>query len=124
MPGAPRPSDRIERMTRPSRALVLGIGVFALLGLLLRWRAALAFHQSPTAMPLGLDAAFYDRWARALAEGSGPPPQVFPLAPLYPTLLGLLYRVPGLGPDAMFTVQHAFGVGLVFATGLIAAVLA
>jgi len=111
-------------MTRPSRALVLGIGVFALLGLLLRWRAALAFHQSPTAMPLGLDAAFYDRWARALAEGSGPPPQVFPLAPLYPTLLGLLYRVPGLGPDAMFTVQHAFGVGLVFATGLIAAVLA
>ena len=45
-----------------------------LLGLLLRWRAALAFHQSPTAIPLGLDAAFYDRWARAGGR-SGPPPR-------------------------------------------------
>jgi hypothetical protein len=54
----------------------------------------------------------------------GPPPQVFPLAPLYPTLLGLLYRVTDLGADAMFTVQHAFGVGLVLAVAIAAALAA
>ena len=110
-------------MTRPGRVLVLGIGSLALLGLVLRWLAARAFNHA-AAIPLTLDAAFYDRWARALAEGRGPAPEVYPLAPLYPTLAAIVYRVTEPGPGAVVALQHVLGAGLVLAGGFLATVLA
>lgn len=72
------------------------------------------------------DCQFYDRWAEAIAGGEGSPPQAFYQPPLYPYLLGALYRVldaAGLHEHhylAVYVLQLLLGVAslyLVFSIG-------
>ncbi|MBI4863698.1 MAG: tetratricopeptide repeat protein [Candidatus Riflebacteria bacterium] len=70
-----------------------------LLGAALALRLAMCRGFSTTPLfehPL-VDAAFYHRWALALAGGHDPYP-VFGVDPLYPYVLGGLYRLFGPGP--------------------------
>ena len=56
------------------------------------------------------DAARYDRWAQAIAAGREFEPGAYYQAPLYPYLLGALYRVVGPSLAAVYAVQMALGV--------------
>jgi tetratricopeptide (TPR) repeat protein len=55
-------------------------------------------HRSPLWSPLIGDGAAYDAWARRLAAGDWLGGEVFYQAPLYPYLLGALYRLAGADP--------------------------
>ena len=68
-----------------------------------------------------LDAAVYDRWARAVAAGEGSGTEVFHLAPLYPILCGLIYRSVPDGRTAVFVLQSIAGLVLAVGAGFIAA---
>jgi hypothetical protein len=58
------------------------------------------------------DAAFYDRWARALADGGSFQGELpYWLPPLYPWLLSVLYRVSGGALLATVALQLAVGAG-------------
>lgn len=60
------------------------------------------------------DARRYHDWAAAWAAGKPFETGAFYQAPLYPGLLGLLYRVTGPSPGAAYVVQCAMGLGTLF----------
>ncbi len=60
------------------------------------------------AMPMG-DGRVFDAWARELAAGDWIGTEVFFQAPLYPYLLGVLYRVGGAEPALALLVQSVLG---------------
>ena len=59
---------------------------------------------------LYLDAASYDGWAERLAEGEWVGERAFHMAPLYPYLLGVLYRIAGRDLLAVRVAQHLLGI--------------
>ena len=79
------------------------IGLFAVALCLRLWHTA-ALRASPFATVLLGDAAIYDAWARKIAAGDWLGQGVFYQAPLYPYLLGALYRFVG---DDLTTVRLA-----------------
>lgn len=72
---------------------------------LLQYRAEVPFLEVPIS-----DSAYYQAWAERVAAGEGYGPRPFYMAPLYPTLLGLLYRVTGPRPEVVAYVQCALGL--------------
>ncbi len=72
---------------------------------LLEYRAEVPFLDVPIS-----DSAYYQAWAERVASGEGYGPRPFYMAPLYPTLLGLLYRVTGPRPEVVAYVQCALGL--------------
>jgi Tfp pilus assembly protein PilF len=56
-----------------------------------------------------LDSLWIHQWATALAAGEGSPPEAFFRAPLYPYLVGGVYRLFGPHPWIMGVVQHVIG---------------
>ncbi len=70
-------------------------------------------RMNPLASSLQLDAATYDRWARALAAGGDPGPTTLMQAPLYPWLLAALYRIFGPVPAAARALQALLGTATV-----------
>jgi hypothetical protein len=64
---------------------------------------------NPLAADLQLDAATYDRWARALAFGGDPGSTTLMQAPLYPWFLSLIYRVSGPSLAAARIAQALIG---------------
>ena len=64
---------------------------------------------NPLASDLQLDAATYDRWARALAFGGDPGPTIFMQASVYPWFLSLLYRAFGPSLAAVRIAQALIG---------------
>lgn len=80
------------------------------------WHVA-ALQASPFASLLLGDAAIYDAWARRIAAGDWLGQGVFYQAPLYPYLLGVLYRFVG---DDLTTVRVAQSLGGAFAVVLTA----
>ncbi len=101
----------------PNRLVVLG-GVVAA-GLLLRAVYLLQIPRTPLADLVFLDALSYHNWARRLAAGDWVGREPFHMAPLYPYLLGVVYRAFGEG-IAPKIVQSALGV----ANGLLIFLLA
>jgi 4-amino-4-deoxy-L-arabinose transferase-like glycosyltransferase len=79
-----------------------------------------AVRDEPFVATLALDAAEYDRWARALAAGDWLGSEPFFQAPLYPYALGALYFVCGRSLDLVYLVQIALGVAGLAATALAA----
>ena len=82
-------------MSNPERNMswyVLGVPVLATV--LIRFFAAHVFVDSPLFWPLGGDRGLYQDMARALAEGRSWP-DVLTFLPLYPWLVGGVYRVLG-----------------------------
>jgi len=64
---------------------------------------------NPLAGDLQLDAATYDRWARAISSGGDAGPTTLMQSPLYPWFLSLLYRIFGPSLAAVRYAQAALG---------------
>lgn len=96
---APRPplfpalslSPELDAKLSPSAALlaVLGLGAVA------RVAHLLALRESPLFGSLQLDAAYYDAWAREIADGTWIGKAAFWVDPLYAYLLGTIYALVG-----------------------------
>ncbi|MDD3642676.1 MAG: glycosyltransferase family 39 protein, partial [Candidatus Krumholzibacteria bacterium] len=71
---------------------------------------------NPLAGDLVLDAAIYDRWAKALVWGGELPATQLMQAPLYPWFVSMVYRVFGPSLTAVRAAQAALGV---FACGFV-----
>ncbi|MBX7187248.1 MAG: tetratricopeptide repeat protein [Vicinamibacteria bacterium] len=89
---------RDERPFWPAAAALFAVALSLRL-----WHAA-ALEASPFGTVLLGDAAVYDAWARRIAVGDWLGQGVFYQAPLYPYLLGVLYRFVG---DDLATVRIA-----------------
>ena len=68
-----------------------------------------AMRGSPLSDALSGDAAQYDRWARRIAGGEWLGTEVFYQTPLYPYLMGVLYRVLGADPSVVRGAQAVLG---------------
>ncbi len=66
--------------------------------------------EAPFVAFLAVDALEYDRWAQRIAGGEWLGGETFFQAPLYPYLLGALYRLFGRSLDAVYLVQIACAV--------------
>ncbi len=87
----------------------LGALVFAAalvrIAYLLQYRERVPFLDVPIS-----DSAYYHAWAERVAFGEGYGARPYYMAPLYPTLLGLLYRVTGPHPEVAVYLQSALGL--------------
>ncbi len=83
--------------------------MLASVALLVRALHFRAMSRSPLYGVLLGDAAAYDRWAQQLAAGDWIGTGVFYQTPLYPYLVGALYRVFGHDPWVVRVAQAAFG---------------
>jgi 4-amino-4-deoxy-L-arabinose transferase-like glycosyltransferase len=115
------PIGRVSRLSRPPHvqggrhaAFPGGLSwqIAAVLGAALALRLAhwAAVRRAPFIAELAMDSQEYDRWAREIAGGDWLGHGVFFQAPLYPYVLGLLYKVCGRSLDAAYLVQIAGGV--------------
>ncbi len=64
---------------------------------------------NPLAAHLTLDAAIYDRWAKALVWGGAPVPTHLMQAPLYPWMISIIYHIFGPSLTAVRLVQAVMG---------------
>ncbi len=76
--------------------------------LLVRLVYIFQIRQTPFFETLGLDAKFYDAWARRIASGTGER-EAFFMSPLYPYFLAAIYRV--LGRDLLLVRIIQAGIG-------------
>jgi tetratricopeptide (TPR) repeat protein len=70
-----------------------------------------------------LDSAVYDAWAERIAGGQWLGPQAFYFPPLYPYVLGLLFKVAGHSLPLVYLLQGLLGVVNIFLIHRIGAVL-
>jgi len=101
-------ADR-EHTERPYLWPLLAVGVIAAALVLRLLHAWFTIRFNPLASHLQLDAATYDRWARALAFGGDAGPTTLMQAPLYPWLLSVLYRIFGPSLAAVRIWQALLG---------------
>lgn len=64
---------------------------------------------NPLAAHLTLDAAIYDRWAKALVWGGAPVPTQLMQAPLYPWMISIIYHIFGPSLTAVRLAQAVMG---------------
>ncbi len=76
--------------------------------LLLRVIYTLEIRYTPFFQTLGLDAKYYDRWAREIAGGTAPR-EAFFMTPLYPYFLAAIYRL--FGRDLLLIRMIQAGLG-------------
>ena len=76
---------------------------------LLQYEARLPYYRVPI-----IDSAYYDAWAWRVAEGRGYGPMPFYMAPLYPYVLALIYKVFGHSFTIVYFFQELLGVLNVF----------
>ena len=81
--------------------------IFAL-AFVLRLVYVLQIRYTPFFQTLGLDAKYYDRWAREIAEGRAPSEAYF-MTPLYPYFLATIYRL--FGRDLLLVRLIQAGLG-------------
>ena len=96
-----------ERKDRRLSAPWIVAAVAAAVRLLFLWET----HRNPEFSILAIDARFYVRMAERFAAGDfllGEEPLWY--GPLYPVVMGVLFRVFGADPTWMRLVQHALGV--------------
>lgn len=84
--------------------------VIFVVALVLRLIYVLQIRHTPFFQTLGLDARFYDQWARSLAAGEGHGGPFF-MSPLYPYFLAGLYRLFGRDLLIVRVVQSILGAG-------------
>lgn len=102
------PTPRTGEGATLARRLLLGAILAAALAVrLAHWWAV---RDAPFVALLAVDAAEYDRWARELAAGDWLGRETFFQAPLYPYLLGVLYRWVGRSLDAVYLLQIVLAV--------------
>lgn len=106
-------------MWRP-RLVLESWWVFALgllLGARLRWLHVVTLRRTPFFSTLVGDSAAYDAWARSDWFGGSTP---YFVDPLYPTLLGLVYRLAGRDLLLVRGLHVAISVGTAVLVGLLA----
>ena len=81
--------------------------IFAL-AFALRLVYVLQVRHTPFFQTLGLDAKFYDQWARDVARGQGPGDAFF-MSPLYPYFLAIVYRLFGRDLTLVRLIQAGLG---------------
>ncbi len=96
---------RLKRTTFPLFLLLFIIALLPRLFYLAEAREIPLFHE------LYLDAKSYDTWATKLAGGEWVGGQPFHMAPLYPYLLGVFYKLFGHNLLLLRILQHALGAG-------------
>ena len=84
--------------------LVIGVAV------VVRLIYFLSFQNSPLAGFVELDHLYYLQWAERIADGEWLGSEVFEQAPLYPYLVGSLFRVVGERLELLLAIQHVAGV--------------
>jgi len=94
---------------RPERFALRVWIVIALAGAIRLLHVFFTQRYNPLAADLQLDAATYDRWARALAFGGDPGPTTLMQAPLYPWFLSIIYRIFGPNPGVVRIIQALLG---------------
>ena len=121
---APAPPSRVVDTAHGGQAAAVGahrfsLGVWSLVALALGLRLwhVWSISGSPFAGVLLGDAKGYDAWARRLASGQWLGTDVFYQAPLYPYVLGLIYRLLGSSIATARVVQALLGAA---ACGLLA----
>ncbi len=103
-----------DRTTAPSpsraftRAAWFWPSVVFVIALIVRLVYVFQIRQTPFFETLGLDAKFYDAWARRLASGTSEP-EAFFMSPLYPYFLSAIYRI--LGRDLLLVRIIQAGIG-------------
>ncbi len=90
-------------------ALILAAAVAFRVVYLIQYRAQIPYYAVPI-----VDSHVYDAWARAVAAGEGYGPKPFYMAPLYPYLLGLIFKVAGHKLLLAYALQSALGVCSLF----------
>lgn len=96
-----RAGPRADRRERAVLFAILAVG----LGLrIAHW---LSVREHPLFSQLVMDSREYDAWARRLAGGDWLGNEAFFQAPLYPYLVGLVYRALGRSVDAVCLLQIA-----------------
>ncbi|MFH1725976.1 MAG: tetratricopeptide repeat protein [Elusimicrobiota bacterium] len=104
----------LPRLSAARRALLdrprpLGLAGIFLAALVLRLIFLHQFNQSPFGHHLHIDAAAYDRWGWAIAQGDWLGKGAFYQSPLYPYFLGLVYSVFGHSLRAVQWIQVLIG---------------
>ncbi len=77
------------------------------------WRVIyfIEISYSPYGRDLTMDSSYHHEWAVRLAEGEWMPKEVFFRAPLYPYLLGIVYRFANNSQDVAKLLQLLLGCG-------------
>ena len=96
---------------RPHGHLLFAFVIFSAALVLRLLHVFFTVRHNPMAGDLALDAAIYDRWARAIVTGSGSVPTRLMQAPLYPWLMSAFYRLPVAPVTAVRVLQAVLGAG-------------
>lgn len=122
MPDRTRAANKIgkEIYSRPrTQRLIVGVVIF--LAILLR---IIYFFQykanAPYYSQVIVDSYYYDVWAQRVANGKGFGPMPFYMAPLYPYMLAIIYKVFGHNLPLVYVLQMALGVVNAYLVYLIA----
>lgn len=95
-------------------ALVLLVAAAFRAAYLIEYKANAPYHFSVIA-----DSTYYDNWASRVAAGHGYGPKPFYMAPLYPYLLALVFRIAGHTHTAVYAVQMLLGLANLLLTYLL-----
>jgi tetratricopeptide (TPR) repeat protein len=93
-----------------NRERILLIAIL-LIGTILRIIFLLEFSATPFYLHPTLDARYYDLMARSVASGRLIQERAFFMGPLYPYIIGLLYKIFGTAPVIPRIFQMALGLG-------------
>src|SRR5262249_48279895 len=96
---------------RPGRAPAAGLAGIVALAIVLRVAHILALRSTPWFDHLVVDPQFYDEWASRLAAGDWLGERPFYMDPLYPYVLGVLYRIAGRDLLLARLLNVAFSAG-------------
>ncbi len=96
-----------QRVPAGLALVILGATLFRALYLYAYARTGILFDG------MMLDAAIYDTWAQAIAAGAWMGREAFYFAPLYPYLLGALFRLVGHSYAIVYILQGLMGLGII-----------
>jgi tetratricopeptide (TPR) repeat protein len=96
-----------RRLPADLALVILGAALFRAIYLFAYARTGVLFDG------MMLDAAIYDTWAQAIAAGAWMGREAFYFAPLYPYLLGALFRLLGHSYAIVYVLQGLIGLGTI-----------
>jgi 4-amino-4-deoxy-L-arabinose transferase-like glycosyltransferase len=98
------PAD-VRRQETLVVALVLLVAALLRVVYLMQYKAHVPYYSA-----IILDSIYYDSWAWKVAQGKGYGPMPFYMAPLYPYVLAVIYKLFGHSLGLVYALQSALGV--------------
>ncbi len=111
--------ESAPRAARAARAEWQFAVLWGAAALLVRALYLAQMHAGPFATHPLIDADTYDQWAQEIARGAWLGREAFWQPPLYPYLLGVVYRIAGHSYSAVYGLQALLSAGSVALTFLI-----